>query len=87
MPLMLMVDDVIKVSKGVIIPNSKVRTGWEENSACFALLYLKMSVPMANGDGDIICKQITISWLCYFHGRYLLLLLDAFFLANILCIP
>ena len=60
--------------------------GWEDNSACFALLYLKMSVSMANGDGDIICKQITIRWLYYFHSRYLLLLLDTFFLANILCI-
>ena len=39
-------DGVVKVSKGVVLPDSKFRVAWDV-SAFFGLLYLIMSIPMA----------------------------------------
>jgi CRP-like cAMP-binding protein len=70
-------DDVVKISKGVILPDSKIRVVWDI-SAFFALLYLITSIPM----------ELSFASESQSIGRDLFLvdlILDAFFLADIWC--
>ena len=70
-------DDIVKVSKGVILPDSKVRAAWDI-SAFFALLYLITSIPM---EISFASKSQSIGPAVFTVD----MILDAFFLADILC--
>mmetsp|Transcript_26507 Transcript_26507/g.43460 ORF Transcript_26507/g.43460 Transcript_26507/m.43460 type:complete len:724 (-) Transcript_26507:102-2273(-) len=66
-------DGVVKVSKGVVLPDSKFRVAWDV-SAFFGLLYLIMSIPMA----------ISFARTSVHLGSILVdLMVDIFFIADI----